>query len=136
MHTVDTSGDVACKVCTIRLEQLCYQRAWWFRAFRELLATGVRVFALFYRIKPGDYRMRSPLCHQCLRFKKNALKTRSPTFRGLDGWVNPLFNRVRDSLLSAEELEQARSFARQAENTGFTGDSNRQLGGELPRTQS
>ena len=25
----------ACKICTIRLEELRTQRAWWFRAFRE-----------------------------------------------------------------------------------------------------
>ena len=36
----------ACKICTIRLEELCYARAWWFRAFREVLATGIRLFAI------------------------------------------------------------------------------------------
>lgn len=113
--------DIACKVCTIRLEQLCYQRAWWFRAFREVLATGVRLFALVHRIKPDDFLTRAPCCHDCLRFKKNALKTRSPLFFRLDAWVNPLFNRLRDSLLTFEELAQAKSFARKAEDSRFDG---------------
>jgi len=108
--------DVVCKLCTIRLEQLCYLRAWWFRAFREVLATGVRLFALIHRIRPDEYKTRSPMCHKCLRFKKNALKLKSPTFRWLDGYVNPLFNRVRDSLLTSDELDQARRLARLAEN--------------------
>ncbi len=107
----ESRRDVACKTCTIRLEQLCYQRAWWFRAFREGLATGVRLFALVHSIRPGDYKTRSPMYHNCLRFKKNALKLKSPTFRWLDGYVNPVFNRVRDSLLTPEELEQARHLA-------------------------
>ena len=41
-------------MCTIRLEQLCYQRAWWFRSFREVLATGIRVFAFAYRVRPDQ----------------------------------------------------------------------------------
>jgi hypothetical protein len=110
---------VACKTCTIRLEQLCYQRAWWFRPFREVLASGVRLFALVHRIRPSDYKTRSPMCHHCLRFKKNALKLKWPTFRWLDGYVNPLFNSVRDSLLTPEELEQARHLARRAEERSF-----------------
>lgn len=111
--------DVVCKTCTIRLEQLCYQRAWWFRIFREILATGVRLFALIHRIRPDEYKTRSPMCQNCLRFKKNALKTQSPLFRRLDSRVNPFFNRVRDSLLTPEELDHARSLARLAEEKSF-----------------
>lgn len=114
---------IACKVCTIRLEQLCYQRAWWFRAFREVLAGGVRFFALVHWIKPDEFLTRAPCCHNCLRFKKNALKTRSPLFCRLDSWINPLFNRIRDSLLTPEELAQAKTFARQAEDRRFAGIS-------------
>lgn len=108
------SRNVVCRSCTIRLEALCYRRAWWFRAFREVLATGMRLFALFYPIKPEDCTTRSPACRGCLRFKKNALKEQSALFRWLDARINPLFNRVRDSLLTAEELEDARQFAKQA----------------------
>lgn len=111
---VSGSDSAVCKLCTIRLERLCYQRAWWFRAFREVLATGIRAFALVYRIDPHDYEGRSKACHKCIRFRKNVLKERSRLFRWLDGYLNPLFNRVRDSLLTPEELDQARAFARQA----------------------
>ncbi len=103
-----------CKTCTIRLEMLCYRRAWWFRGFREVLATGVRLFALFCRIHLCDYTMRSPFCHRCLRFKKNALKEQSSLFRWLDAHLNPVFNRLRDSLLTEQELEEARHFAAEA----------------------
>ncbi|MCG3147817.1 MAG: hypothetical protein PCFJNLEI_01258 [Verrucomicrobiae bacterium] len=107
-------SNLVCRVCTIRLEQLCYQRAWWFRAFREVLATGVRLFALVYRIHPGNYPTRSPFCHGCLRFRKNALKEQSALFRWFDARVNPLFNRVRDSLLTEQERVDARRFAEES----------------------
>jgi hypothetical protein len=102
----------SCKICTIRLEEQCYERAWWFRAFREVLATGIRLFAIVLFVRTDGGRARSKKCHGCLRFRKNGLKQRSPLFNWLDGYLNPIFNRVRNSLLTPEELEQARALAR------------------------
>lgn len=113
------AATASCKICTIRLEALCYRRAWWFRAFREVLATGIRLFALVYFIRPRDYLARSPMCYKCLRFRKNELKARSPLFDWLDSYLNPIFNRVRDSLLTTEELAHARALARRAEDPSF-----------------
>ena len=96
----------ACKICTIRLEELCYKRAWWFRAFREVLATGIRLFAIALWIKTDEDKPRSKACQRCLRFRKNALKRRSPLFNWLDGYLNPLFNRVRDSLLTPKSWSE------------------------------
>ncbi len=109
----------SCKICTIRLETHCYQRAWWFRIFREILASGICVFAIAYLIRPKDYSARSPMCFKCIRFRKNALKRRSDLFNWLDSYLNPMFNRVRDSLLTAKELEDARTLARRAEDRSF-----------------
>jgi hypothetical protein len=108
-----------CKMCTIRLEKLCYQRAWWFRIFRETLATGVRIFALIYLIQPKGYEARSRMCHSCVRFKKQGVQARSGLFRWLDGYVNPFFNRMRDSLLTADELQQMRELAQRAADRDF-----------------
>ena len=109
----------ACKICTIRLEELCYRRAWWFRALREVFAAGIRLFAIALRIRTDKAKPRSKACRRCLRFRKNALKLRSPFFNWLDGYLNPLFNRVRDSLLTPEELERARALARSRADPGF-----------------
>ncbi len=109
----------ACRICTIRLEELCYKRAWWFRAFREVLATGIRLFAVALWIKTDEDKPRSKACARCLRFRKNALKRRSPLFNWLDGYLNPLINRVRDSLLTQEELERARALARSRANPDY-----------------
>ncbi len=114
-----SSAAASCKICTIRLEQICYERAWWFRAFREVLATGIRLFAVAYGLRPGDHPPRSAMCRRCLRFRKNALKERSRLFNWLDSHLNPLFNRARDALLTPEELEQARGLARRAEDPAF-----------------
>jgi len=109
-------ANLVCKLCTIRLEALCYQRSWWFRGFRETLAAGVRAFAFVWRIQPQKFITRSPGCHRCLRFQKNALKEQSALFRWLDSFLNPLFNHARDRLLTAEELAEARQVASQAGN--------------------
>ncbi|MBL8666070.1 MAG: hypothetical protein JNM48_01265 [Rhodospirillales bacterium] len=109
----------SCKVCVIRLEDLCYQRAWWFRPFREVFAAGIRVFSLAYRVRPEAYAARSPMCYKCMRFRKNAIKLRSPLFNYFDGYLNPVFNRVRDSLLTAEELAWARTLAQRAADRSF-----------------
>jgi hypothetical protein len=109
----------SCKICTIHLEMLCYRRAWWFRGFREILASGIRIFAVAYFIRPTEYNVRSPMCYKCIRFCKNALKERSPLFNWLDSYLNPMFNRVRDSLLTPKELDDARALARRAEDRSF-----------------
>jgi hypothetical protein len=106
-------------MCTIHLEELCRKRAWWFSAFRETLATGVRLFALILFVRTGSFQSRSPMCRKCIRFKKNVLKRVSPVFNRLDGSLNPLFNRVRDSLLTAEELDVARLLAHCATEKQF-----------------
>jgi hypothetical protein len=116
---MNTDTSTLCRVCTIRLERICYQRAWWFRVFRETFATGIRLFAFIYRINPHDYESRSPACHRCIRFRKNALKERSRLFNWLDGYLNPIFNRVRDSLLTDEEMASAREFAARAVDPNF-----------------
>jgi hypothetical protein len=109
----------SCRICTIRLEQLCYRRAWWFRAFREVLATGIRLFAFVYAIRAEDHPARSPMCYRCLRFRKNAIKERSALFNWLDAYLNPFFNRVRDSLLTGQEKEHARQLALRAADPDF-----------------
>ncbi len=119
MDTRTLAPTASCKICTIRLETLCYQRAWWFRVFREKLASGIRVFAIVYLIRPKDCLARSPMCFKCIRFRKNALKERTALFNWLDSYLNSMFNRVRDSLLTAEELENARALARRAADRDF-----------------
>jgi hypothetical protein len=84
MDTRTLAPTASCKICTIRLETLCYQRAWWFRVFREILASGIRVFAIVYLIRPKDCLARSPMCFKCIRVRKNALKERSALFNWLD----------------------------------------------------
>jgi len=59
------------------------------------------------------------MCFKCIRFRKNALKERSALFNWLDSYLNPMFNRVRDSLLTIEEFDNARALARRAADRDF-----------------
>lgn len=119
MATMVSSNDASCKLCTIQLEELCYARAWWFRVIREMFATGVRIFSIALRVNPDAYKSRSPMCKSCIRFRKNVLKCRSTLFNKLDSVLNPIFNRIRDSLLTPEEMDRARLLARRAAEQHF-----------------
>jgi len=118
---VTTKIDASCKLCTIRLEKLCYQRSHRFRVLRTVLASAVRIWSLFHPVDPALYQSRSKECHACLRFRKNVLKEESRPFAWLDGYVNPLFNRARDSLLLPEEMEAARAHAKKAAKHAWPG---------------
>ena len=119
MALTESSTDASCKLCTIQLEELCYERAWWFRVIREIFATGVRIFSFALRVNPEAYKSRSPMCKSCIRFRKNVLKCRSTLFNKLDSVLNPIFNRIRDSLLTPAELDRARLLARCAAEKQF-----------------
>jgi hypothetical protein len=110
----------SCRLCTIRLVRLCYERTRWFRWFRDPLVLGMRLLARWHRIDPRDYAVRMEECYGCLRFLKEDLKDKSPLFVRLNDLVNPTFNRLRDSIVTKEEIEEARRFAREA--TGQDGD--------------
>jgi hypothetical protein len=115
-HTDEVSSRniSVCNICTFRLVNLCYQRAWWFRMIREPLLLGMRIMAWWHEIDPRRYRVRNPDCYGCIRFMKNALKEKSFAFRLLNRGVDPVFNSVRNSLLTHQEIEEARSYAREA----------------------
>lgn len=106
--------NAVCTTCTLQLVQLCYARTWWFRLFREPLLAGMRLLARWHHINPCDYAVRTPACYGCIRFMKVALKEKSPTFRWLNFRIDPFFNRVRNALLTEEEIAQARAFAGKA----------------------
>lgn len=127
MHDITLQTDTVlseiatCRICAMRLFQLCDKRAWWFRPFRAACAAGIELFALFHPVPAEAYAARSPLCQGCRRFRKNAVRQGSPLFRWLDARLNPLFNRVRDTLLTAQELEHARELARRTSDPEFRG---------------
>jgi hypothetical protein len=43
------------RIRTILLAQICSRRGWWWRPFGEVLATGIRLFMLVYRL-PANAR--------------------------------------------------------------------------------
>jgi hypothetical protein len=100
---------------SIRLRTRAYIHA---RNTRQDLSRSVLLHK-FYLIRPTDCLARSPMCFKCIRFRKNALKERSALFNWLDSYLNPMFNRVRDSLLTIEELDNARALARRAADRDF-----------------
>jgi len=58
-----------------------------------------------------DYQARTARCYGYVRFMKNALKQKSPTCVWLSNRINALFNRIRDSIVSETEKEEAKRLA-------------------------
>ena len=104
--------NAVCNTCTIRLVQLCYEKTWWFRIVREPLVMGMRVLGCVYGVDPEEYEVRSEECRNCIRFLKTGLKDKSGLFRWLNGLIDPIFNRIRDSIVSDQELQESRDLAR------------------------
>lgn len=102
-----------CNSCTLHLVKLCYQRSLLFKLFREPLLLGMRLLGWWHRIDPYAYEVRSEACRGCIRFRKNALKEKSPTFRLLNWLINPIFNRYRDSMVTEVDRAEAKRLPRE-----------------------
>ncbi|OHD66196.1 MAG: hypothetical protein A2176_08125 [Spirochaetes bacterium RBG_13_51_14] len=103
-----------CSTCTIMLVKKTYERAWWFRMVREPLRWGMIALGWLYGIDPEGYPVRSEQCRGCLRFMKTALKDRSALFNRLNGLMNPLFDRIIERIVTAEEIGEAKRFAKES----------------------
>lgn len=108
-----------CNTCTLKLVAIAYRRKPVFRLFREPLKIGMRIFSWLYRIKPEEYEVRTPACHGCIRFYKVALKEKSGLFRWLNNRINPLFDRMIESIVTEDELHKAKDYGKLATNGGL-----------------
>jgi hypothetical protein len=106
--------NAVCNTCTIRLVRIAYQRAPWFRLVREPLRLGMRGLAWFHRVDPAEYEVRTENCYGCVRFYKVALKEKSALFRWLNDRVNPRFDALLERIVTAEEVREAKAYAREA----------------------
>ncbi len=100
-----------CNSCTRHLVDLCYKRSLAFRLFRTPLIAGMRTMSWWHGINLKDYPVKTERCRNCVRFMKNALKQKSPTFALLNERINPYFNRYRDSIVTKDEKAHAKSLA-------------------------
>lgn len=105
---------VKCTTCTKHLVEIVYDRAPWFRILRGPMILGMKALSRYHGINPKEYDVRTEECYGCVRFIKNALKDKSPGFVWLNEIVNPVFNRIRDSIVTEQEKVKAVDFARSA----------------------
>ena len=106
-----------CGSCTLMLVKLAYKRTPGFILFRTPLVMGMRLMAWWHSIDARRYPAGNPECKGCVRFMKNELKEKSPTFRWLNDRVNPVFNRWRDAAVTPEEKAAAKAFAAESMNS-------------------
>lgn len=106
--------NLVCKICTIKLVEAAYARAWWFRLVREPLRLGMLLLGRVYEADLTVYEVNSPSCRACPRLTKLELKERSALFRFLNNIINPYFDRLIERLLTEREQQEAREFAERA----------------------
>ncbi|OGR65852.1 MAG: hypothetical protein A2X31_00700 [Elusimicrobia bacterium GWB2_63_22] len=106
--------NLVCKICTIRLVEAAYARAWWFRLLREPLRWGMLLLGRLYEADLEVYTINSPSCRACPRLTKLELKEKSALFRLLNNLINPYFDRLIERLLTEREQAEAREFAERA----------------------
>ncbi len=103
-----------CGTCTIQLVRIAYRRAPWFRLVREPLKAGMVVMGWLYRVDPGAYSAPPESCLGCVRFIKLGLRERSGLFRWLNARINPRFDRILESIVTAAEVAEAKRHAAKA----------------------
>jgi len=112
---IDTElKNAVCNTCTRRLVDIAYERSPWFRLIREPLKLSMRTWVRCNGRSPGEYEVRSPGCHNCMRFYKTVLKEQSGLFRLLNAVVNPVFDTILERIVSKEEVKKAKAHARAA----------------------
>lgn len=102
---------IVCRNCALRLARLASQRHWWFGWLRAPLVWGMRLLAFCNGIDARRHPVRHSECRGCIRFMKAELEEKSPTFRFLNAIVGKPFSALRDGLLTASELAEAKRFA-------------------------
>ncbi len=100
-----------CNHCTYKLVSIAYKRAPLFRFFREPLKLGMRYLAWFHQVDAKEFKVRTPNCHQCIRFYKTALFEKSVSFCWLHNRFNPIFNKLIAKIVTDDERKQAKVYA-------------------------
>ncbi|MBI2303148.1 MAG: nitroreductase [Chloroflexi bacterium] len=106
-----------CNTCTIQLVRIAYLRAPWFRVLRGPLKWGMMALGWLYRVDPRAYAVPIEGCVGCLRFTKTELRERSAMFRWLNARINPLFDRILESIVTPDEVAEAKRYAALMQST-------------------
>ena len=107
------TSSIVCKNCANRLTEWCYAQNPWFRLIREPLVLCLRIMALLYGVK-SKIHVHNPECENCIRFMKTELQRRSALFRFLNNTIGKGVSRLRDSMLTPEELAHAKLYAQES----------------------
>jgi hypothetical protein len=74
----------------------------------------MRILGWWHRIDARAHVVRNSECHGCIRFLKTELEEKSATFRFLNEHIGKKVNKLRDSMLTVQERDEAKRYAREA----------------------
>jgi len=107
---METFESIVCKNCANRLARWCYEKHPWFRMVREPFVLGLRMMAVFYRIKARPH-VKNKECGECIRYMKNELQRKSMLFRFLNRTIGKWISKLRDHMLTEDEVKMAKQYA-------------------------
>jgi hypothetical protein len=68
----------------------------------------MRAWVRLARIDLSGYEFTTPMCRDCNRFYKNALKDHSPLFVRLNGLINPVFDFIIERIVGPEVVQDSK----------------------------
>ncbi|MDR3260391.1 MAG: hypothetical protein LBT78_01000 [Tannerella sp.] len=107
---------IPCRGCAMLLVAGCYRKHWWFHVVRDPLVWGMKFLAWCNGIDARAQPVRKTYCKGCVRFIKNGLEEQSATFQFLNRFIGPWFGKLRNGMLTEEDMKKARQRAIEANN--------------------
>lgn len=85
----------------------------WFESHCYL---GMRILAWWHGIDARTHKVRNNECHGCIRFMKAELTAKSSIFCFFDKIIGKKVSKLRDSMLTQDQLDEAKRYAREVSN--------------------
>lgn len=105
---------IVCKMCALYLMDKCYKKHWWFHLVRDPLVWGMKYLAWCNGIDARKHGVRKTRCKGCIRFMKEELMQKSPTFNFLNKYIGPRFQNIRNPMLNEEDVTEGKKLAKEA----------------------
>jgi predicted outer membrane protein len=96
------------------LIEKCYKKHKWFHLVRDPLVWGMKYLAWVNGIEANRQAAKQSYCKGCVRFIKNELEEKSATFKLLNRLIAPRFARLRNSMVTEQDMKAARQRAIEA----------------------
>jgi len=108
---ISNDAQTGCRMCAIYLVERCNKKNMLFHIIRDPLVWGMYFLGWCNGINVRQIVVGKTRCNGCIRFLKTALEEKSPTFNCLNKFIGPRFAKIRNSMLTDEEIREGKRLA-------------------------